>query len=217
VRWWLVDVAHPIRIVTPTLDGPVLEVLARTTRPLTGSEIHRIAGVGSPNGIRLALARLADQGVVIAEERARAVFHVANRDHLGWPAIESLANVRHALFERLGGEIQSWDPQPLHASVFGSAARGDGDTRSDIDLLVIRPDGLDEDESPWAEQVDRLRERIYRWTGNDGQVFQLDRSRLAEYVRAGDPLVGASLRDAVELAGPPLSVHIRTLPPAREA
>src|SRR6266508_1038245 len=66
-----VDVAHPIRAVVPTLDGPVLEVLARTTRPLTGREIHRLAETGSPNGVRLALTRLSGQGLVHAEERAR--------------------------------------------------------------------------------------------------------------------------------------------------
>jgi signal transduction histidine kinase len=81
-----VDVAHPIRSVVSTLDGPVLEVLARTTRSLTGREIHRLAGTGSPNGVRRALDRLAEQGLVHAEERAKAVFYPGNRDHVAWPA-----------------------------------------------------------------------------------------------------------------------------------
>lgn len=64
------DVAHPIHAVVPTLEGPVLEVLARTTT--------------------------------------------------------------------------------VHASLFGPFARGDGDASSDIGLLLVRPDGIDEDEQPWA-------------------------------------------------------------------
>jgi len=101
----LLDVAHPIRSVVPTLDGPVLEVLARTTRPLSGREVHRLAGTGSPNGIRLVLARLAEQGLVYAEERAKAVFYTANRDHVAWPAVEILTGLRRTLLDRLRAEL----------------------------------------------------------------------------------------------------------------
>jgi nucleotidyltransferase-like protein len=206
------DVAYPIRAVVPTLDGPVLEVLARTRRPMTGREVHRLTGVGSPNGVRLALRRLVGQGLVDAEERARSVFYVANRNHLAWPAVEQLTGLRSALFEALRAELETWAVAPLHASVFGSAARGDGDEASDIDILLIRPDDVDEDEPPWDDQVDRLRRQVGEWTGNHCQAFQLDRSRLAEHVEAADPMVHDWQRDAVELVGEPLSAILRTLP-----
>lgn len=206
------DVAHPIRVVVPTLDGPVLEVLARTTGPLSGREVHRLADAGSPSGVRLALIRLVEQGLVLAEERAQAVFYTANRQHLAWPAVEILTGLRAALLGRLREELQGWTLQPIHASLFGSAARGDGDTGSDIDLLLLRPDGVEEDEPPWADQVDRLRERIRAWTGNHCQTFQLDRARLAEHVRISDPLVDELRRDAITLAGRDLRAVLRKLP-----
>ncbi|PZF83612.1 nucleotidyltransferase domain-containing protein [Jiangella anatolica] len=201
------DVALPIRSVISTLDGPVLSVLARTTRPLTGREVQQLAGVGSPNGIRLALARLVHQGVVRADERAAAVFYQANRDHLAWPAVEILTSLRRTLLARLRAEFEAWQEQPTHASLFGSAARGDGDADSDIDILLVEPDH--HDETIWLEQIDQLRQRVETWTGNQCQVYTLAVARLAEHVAAGDPLVDGWLRDSVALAGASLQDVVR--------
>jgi predicted nucleotidyltransferase len=208
-----VDVEFPIRSVVPTLDGPVLATLARTTRPLTGREVHRLAGTGSANGVRLVLARLAREGVVRAEERAAAIFYEANREHLAWPAVEILANIRRTLLERLREEVHSWRYAAVHASLFGSAARGDGDADADIDILLVRPTGVDEDEPTWAEQVDDLRNRAERWTGNRCQPFQLDLERMTEYVRARDRLVDQWRRDAITLGGDDLRTVLRQIPP----
>src|ERR1035437_3462256 len=88
------DVSHPIRSVIPTLDAPVLEVLAGTTRGLSGREIHRLSSSGSLTGIQLVLARMVNQGLVTAEEHTSVTLYVANREHLAWPAIEQLAGIR---------------------------------------------------------------------------------------------------------------------------
>ena len=206
------NLAHPVRAVVPTLDGPVLEVLAGTTRPLTGREVHRLARAGSPNGVRRVLARLVEQGLVHAEERAAAVFYVANRDHVAWPAVDLLTSLRRSLLDRLHAEFGSWRPKPVHASLFGSAARGEGGDQSDVDVLLVRPEGVEEDESPWADQVDRLRRQVWAWTGNRCQAFQVDLVRLAEHVHARDPLVDAWLRDAITLVGSDLRTVLRRLP-----
>ena len=205
------DLTHPIHVLVPTLDGPILEVLARTTRPLTGREVQRLARKGSPSGVRLALSRLTEQGIVHADHRSTAVFYVANRDHLAWSAVETLTNLRRTLLQRLRTELESWHPPPIHASLFGSAARGDGDASSDVDILLIRADEVTEDHPPWAEQIDRLRRDVAVWTGNRCQVFELDRRRLAEHVRVHDPLIDAWLRDAIPLAGRDLRNTLRDL------
>lgn len=194
------NVAHPIRGIIPTLDAPVIEALAATTRPLTGREVHRLAGVGSTRGVRLVLGRLVEQGLVLAEARSNAVLYLANRQHLAWPALESLARLRLALHGRLTEEIEAWPLQPLHASMFGSAARADGDSSSDIDLLIVRPDRLGSVER-WDEQIDRLRAVVRTWTGNRCQAFDIGRERLVEHVAARDPLVDAWLTDGLHLTG----------------
>jgi hypothetical protein len=197
------NVAHPIRGIIPTLAAPVIETLAGTTRPLAGREVHRLGGVGSSRGVQLVLGRLVEQGLVLAEARSNAVFYVANRQHLAWPALENLVRLRLVLNTRLVEEIEAWPLQPLHASLFGSAARGDGDSSSDIDVLLIRPDRLGSLER-WEEQVDRLRAIVPAWTGNRCQAFDIGRERLAEHVAAHDPLVHAWLTEGVPLAGSPL-------------
>lgn len=210
-----VDLSHPSRSVVPTLDGIVLTVLVRTTRALTVSEIHRLAGTGSENGVRRVLSRLAREGTVRADEHSVATFYEANREHLAWSAIETLANLRRTLFERIREELNIWDPAACHASMFGSAARGDGDADSDIDILLIRPEGVEEEHEAWAAQVDRLRRRVEAWTGNYCQVFQINLDRLAAHVTAGDALVDEWRRDEVTLAGDSLRTVLRQLPPHR--
>lgn len=152
------------------------------------------------------LGRLTDEGIVSADHRGTATYYTANREHLAWPAIEALVRIRADLMARLARTISTWAIQPLHASLFGSTARGDGDNHSDIDLLLVRPDGPSQDvDDAWAGQVSELRRAIIRWTGNDCQIFQVGRSRLLEHVTARDPLVDAWLRDGVKLAGAPLT------------
>jgi len=201
------DLSHPIRGIIPTLDGPVLEVLAQTTRGLSGREVQRLAGTGSPRGVRLVLTRLVREGLVRAEEHPNAILYTANRAHLAWPAIESLTRLRSQLLERLRTAISEWRVAPLHASLFGSAARGDGSSESDIDLLLIRPDGVGDGDETWQGQVDTLRETAHALTGNRCQMLDIDRERLAQHIAARDPLVDEWLRDEVLLVG----THLRSL------
>ncbi len=199
------DLGHPVNSIAPPLVGRALEVLSGTVRPLSGREIGRIIGEGSPNGVWKALRRLEQQGLVIADHRAGATYYVANREHLAWPAVETLARLRVDLTERLGRELERWEIAPLHASIFGSMARGDADADSDVDLLLIRPEGLEAAQSDaWDAQVGDLQEAVWRWTGNRCQAFVIDPPRLAEHVRANDPLVRAWLEDGVLLAGRPI-------------
>jgi predicted nucleotidyltransferase len=207
-----VDLTHPIRVISPTLDGPTLEVLARTTRALTVGEVHRLLDTGSLNGVRLALTRLVRQGLVCADERTTAIFYRANRDHLAWPSVRGLVGLRRSLIDHLKHEIGSWVARPIHASLFGSAARGDGNPDSDIDILLVRPDEYDEDESPWADQLDRLREVVPMWTGNHCHPFQLDLARLGEHMGVRDPLVDEWLRDSIQLDGDELRTVLRRTP-----
>jgi len=201
------NVSHPVRGVIPTLDAPVLEALAGTTRPMTGREIHRLAKVGSDRGIRLVLNRLAAQGLAIADEHAGATLYVANRAHLAWPAIESLITLRMRFLGHLRDRIGTWEWPAVHASLFGSAARGDGDEHSDIDVLVVRPDDAPND--AWEAQLAALRAWVHESTGNRCQVFDVDRARFAEHVAADDPLVAAWRREGIHLVGSPIESLVR--------
>jgi hypothetical protein len=205
------DVSHPIRAVIPTLDGPVLEVLSGTTRSLTASEVHRLCGQASYMGVRKVLLRLASQGLAIADERGNATYYTANREHLAWPAIEALVGLRGQLLNRIRESVDNWTVRPTHVSLYGSAARRDGTAESDIDLLIIRPDEVGEEDEVWATQVDALRATVTTSTGNDCQAFVVDRARLAAHLAIDDPLLHNWLRDEVLIVGDPLGSIVATL------
>jgi len=131
------DLSDPTRALTPTLDGPVLSVLARAGRPLTVGEIAQQATRGSEIGIRRSVARLVEQGLVTATQMGRNLVHELNRDHVAAPAAALLADLRLELWRRLRETLSGWTEKPVHATVFGSAARGDGGPDSDIDLLLV--------------------------------------------------------------------------------
>lgn len=180
-------------------------MLAGTTAPLTGRQVARLAHRGSSPAVSAALDRLVEQGLVRREHAGRAYLHTLNRDHVAAPAVELLAGLRSELLRRLRTVLGAFRPRPLHASMFGSAARGDGDAWSDIDLLVVRRANIGEDDSGWRTQVDGLGEAIYDWTGNHAAIIEvgedefgtltLERPRILEDLRAdGIDLVGTPLR-----------------------
>ncbi|MEX2547971.1 MAG: nucleotidyltransferase domain-containing protein [Chloroflexota bacterium] len=204
------DLSNPAATISAPLTGRVLETLSGTTLPLSGREIHRITGFGSVAGVWKVLARLEQQGVVVADHRLKLTHYVGNREHLAWPAIESLVGLRSALFERIRAEIQAWTVPPIHASVFGSAARRDADAESDVDLLLVCEDSL----APihletWEHQLARLREQVRTWTGNNCQTLAISRRRFGQHVAARDPMVKEWERDSVLIAGEPVSTLIR--------
>jgi len=96
-----VDLSDPTRAITPTLDGPVLAVLAQSGRPLTVGEVAAVSARGSEIGVRRALGRLVDQGIVRATEMGRNRVHELNREHLAAPAAELFAGLRLELWKRL--------------------------------------------------------------------------------------------------------------------
>ena len=132
------DVSDPTRSITPSLDGPVLAVLASAGRPMTVGEIAQVSPRGSEIGIRKCVNRLVAQGIVRATEMGRNRVHELNREHIAAPIAIQMANLRLELINRLRGEFAVWTPRPIAAWMFGSTARGDGDENSDIDLLLIR-------------------------------------------------------------------------------
>ena len=220
----IVNLSDPTRAVTPTLDGPVLAVLAAAGRPLTVGEVARLVVRGSEIGVRRCLARLVDEGIVKSTEMGRNRVHELNREHIAASVADLLATMRPELFRRIRGELSRWRPRPYYACVFGSAARGDGDTTSDIDLLVIHAPFPGDPKPPkqkrirdsfahvlsepapvpaseakrWAAQVERLREKVRAWTGNPVQIVDLS---WGEWVtHRGEPgLFEEIRRDAIEV------------------
>lgn len=194
--------SQPLATVSPAIHGRVLAVLARTDKPLTG---RTVASLVEPHtslrGVQLTLDDLVLHGVVAREKAGRAYLYTLNRDHLAAAAIIALTNAYTELQDRIRAEIGNWRPAAVAVWLFGSVARGQADTGSDVDLLVVRPDTVDPDLAAWLEQVDTLRDHITRWTGNDCEILELSSSELAAAVAREESLVADLRRDAVRLTG----------------
>jgi predicted nucleotidyltransferase len=196
------DLSRPWALIRSPIDMEVLLVLLGTTRPLTGREVARLVRAGSQPAVNAALRRLAEEGLVRAEEAGNAYLHTFNREHLGAQAVEMLAGIRRELERRLRAEIGEWEIKPAHVSMFGSAARGDGDTRSDIDLFVVRPADVPEDNPDWRDQLDRLSDHVHDWTGNRAVLSEVSVADVRRLRRDRPPVVEELRRDAITLAGP---------------
>ena len=223
------DLTDPTRAVTATLDGPVLAALDRSGKPLTAGEVAAQTPRGSEIGVRRSLARLTEQGIVRATEMGRNRVHELNRDHLAAPVAVTLSGLRLELWKRLRDTLGTWNPKPVYACVFGSAARGDGNTSSDIDLLLVhpplpgendprrQPGGMDaiaglaaefmavqlteRQAAKWRRQVDRLRGLVGDWTGNPLQAVELSTFQWASHRRKSSALFEEITRDAIEVTG----------------
>jgi predicted nucleotidyltransferase len=184
---------------------------------------------GSEIGVRRSLSRLTDQGIVRATEMGRNRVHELNREHLAAPVAELLSGLRLELWSRFRKKLATWNPRPVYGCIFGSAARGDGDAQSDIDLLLVHgplPGEADPRRSSgglsavagfaaelmavplterqmakWQRQVDQLRELVLGWTGNPLQVVEMSTFQWADHKRRQSDLAVEISRDAVGVVG----------------
>lgn len=196
------NLTNPMNVISPGGRGVVLSILARTTEPLSGRRIAELAGeqLGKTRALEV-LGQLADAGVVLVESRPPALLYQLNREHLAASAIIQLAELRSALIERLRSQLEGWEHPAATAWLFGSAARGDGDESSDIDIAVVRPDALDADDPIWSVQIVDLSDAVAGWTGNEAGVIEYSEAEIAELVRAGEGIVANIAAEGIHLVG----------------
>ncbi|GAA4672386.1 nucleotidyltransferase domain-containing protein [Frondihabitans cladoniiphilus] len=200
------DLSHPIRSVMPQLDGEIFSVLARTTQPLTGRKIAGLVDRGSVAGVRRALGRLVQDGLVLSDQIGSALVYVANRQHLLWPAVETMLDATQRVPSELRARIAESaaafgqeEQSVLTVALYGSVARGDSSAQSDIDLVIVATGESVEVAERFADIV---AVDVRRWTGNDCNAYCVDEARLQEMTRDHDPIIESWASDAVTIAGP---------------
>ena len=195
--------------------------------------------------MRRSLARLVEQGIVTATVMGRNQVHELNRDHVAAPVADLLAGLRVELWKRLRSTLGGWNPKPLYGCVFGSAARGDGDAGSDVDILLVhqpfpgdsdprrrRSAGLadqvadlgaefiavkltERQAAKWRRQVDELHRQVRAWSGNPLQVVEMSSYEWADHGRRDCSLFLEIKRDAVEVAAYPATTFTGPVTVAR--
>lgn len=195
------ELQRPLAVVTPTIDGDVLCVLAGADAAFTGRQVARLLPDHSQKGIHNVLRRLVEQGIVRMAVAGPAHLYNLNREHLAAPCIVSLCQLKDQLRQRVGELVQGWSVPVEAVILFGSAARGEMRPASDIDLLVVRPASVDEE--VWDEQSAELTERVSAWTGNDARTVEMTPAEVRDGLEAGDGLLRAIRDEGQVLFGDP--------------
>ena len=201
------DFSEPWRTLSMTLEGPVLRTLSRTTEAMTRSDILRLTPNTSEAGLRKVLTRLVEQGMVIEGKVAHIYTYKANREHLMWDAVEVLITAHARLQTRLRGFIATWPIPPLSVMIFGSMAKGNTTTESDIDIMIIEPSPTKKTYDEDQERREQLREKVEAWTGNHADLMVLTPYSLLEDRYRGEPVLDS---DTILIVGNPLN---ELLPP----
>jgi predicted nucleotidyltransferase len=203
------ELHRPFRVVTPTVDGDVLAALARVESSFTPPQLHRVIGRHSEAGVRKALHRLAEQGLVRRRSAGRADLYELNRDHLAAPYVTAMAMLFDEFLRRAHDHLAKWGPRCEYAALFGSAARGEMQPDSDLDILIVRPTRVEADDPAWLDQLLQFERACTAWTGNDSRVLEWNAAEVRSGVRSGEPVLRDVLRDGIRLYGP--SNYLRAL------
>lgn len=196
------DFTAPISNVIPGARGVVLGILAATDAALTGNKIAELSdGAVSQSGVSKAMAPLVASGVVRVEHAGPANLYTLNRDHVAAGAVVAAADLRNELLARMTAAAQAWEIVAVAVVLFGSAARATAGTASDIDVLVVRPDGVSPDDPRWETQTMAYAADVGCWSGNGCQLLEYSESEYHALVAADDRLVHGIRNEGIVLAG----------------
>ncbi len=190
------DLGSPVLDIAPAVRGALLQTLARLEQPVTRRQLAAAASV-APGNASAVIAELIQAGLVHETVAGRSSMVVLNRDHLAAGPVLALAGLRGELIRRMRERLSAW-PELNGAWLFGSVARGDADSDSDVDLLIVADDLQSHD---LHERLSRLQADVRSWTGNDLQLVEHSPSSWRKLVRAKNPLVEQIRLDGIALAG----------------
>ncbi|MBT8240729.1 MAG: helix-turn-helix domain-containing protein [Acidimicrobiia bacterium] len=194
------DFTRPVEAVIPGTQGRVLAVLAETTAELNLRTVARLARVSPAQASRV-LPGLVELGLVERREVPPSSLFRLNHENVAARVVIELARSHEVGLERIGEAAGELPVPPASVVIFGSFARREADRHSDIDALVVRPTGLDEDDDTWTAGVELWRERVRAITGNRVELIEADRAEAAEKLASKRPMWGDIARHGVVVHG----------------
>jgi predicted nucleotidyltransferase len=194
------NLTNPVRSVAPTVDADVLAVLARNHTPLSGLQIQKLAG-RSYDRVRAVLERLVVDGVAHVDRHGNTNAYRLNRSHVLADAIVALAAALWSVEDHAQQLVVQLLPKPLVVALFGSFARRDGNSASDIDMIIVRGESVQGDDLAWRRQVDHVASELELKSGNHVQVVELSVAEMESAIAEDQPLITSLRRDGVVLTG----------------
>lgn len=193
------DFSRPVEAVVGGVQGRLLAVLAEVTTPLTLRTLARLADVSPAQASRV-LPRLVDLGMVERREVPPASQFLLVRENVAAQLILALADAGTTVLQRMGEAAADIRPAPRAIVVFGSFARGEAD-ESDIDVLVVRPDDIDEDDQRWSESLEAWRRQVRAIAGNGVEMLEASAADATAKLRGRSELWRDIRRDGIVVHG----------------
>lgn len=166
------DFARPIEAIVPGAQGRVLAVLVGTTAELNLRTIAQLAGISQAQASRL-LPDLVALGVVERWEVPPSSLFRLVPEHVASRALLALAQSADTVLDEMGRLAGALPQPPVSVIVFGSFARREADVESDIDVVVIRPTEVDEDDDEWLAALEAWRRDVRRLAGSPVEVLEV--------------------------------------------
>lgn len=172
------DFVRPIEAIVLGAQGRVLAVLAETTAELNLRTIAQLAGISQAQASRL-LPDLVALGVVERREVPPASLFRLVPENVASQALLALAHATDTVLDELGRIAAALPCPPVSVIVFGSFARREAVADSDIDIVVVRPAEVDEDDDAWSASLETWRRDVRRLTGNPVEVLEVSADEAA--------------------------------------
>lgn len=115
-----------------------------------------------------------------------------------WPPLQLAHDAQEQLYATIAETVSLWPEAPETVSVFGSVARRESGSDSDLDLLIVwrSAPGPASDDAQHALSL-----KITAMTGNPVQLYVITMQQLAEHVRQEEPIVDEWRTEARPLVG----------------
>jgi len=195
-----VDFAAPVQSLIPGAQGRLLAVLAETTAELNLRTIARLSGVSLAQASRV-MPALVELGVVERRDVPPAALFRLVEEHIASRAVLAVARARTTVLQELGSTAAKLSPAPSSVIIFGSFAQGAAQAESDIDILVVRPDSVDDDDHTWHASLEGWRHHARRLTGNPVEILEVAASDATRLLRGRRPLWSDIRRHGVVVHG----------------
>jgi predicted nucleotidyltransferase len=144
---------------------------------------------------------LVELGIVDRREAPPSALFRFVPDNIAARAVSALAGARKTVLEEIAGAAGDLIPEPASVIVFGSFARAEAVRGSDLDVVVVRADGIEEEDARWRESMAAWSDGLRRLTGNAVDVVEVSPPDAIRFLRSRKPLWLDVQRDGVAVFG----------------
>ena len=193
-----------VEALIPGVQGRVLGVLARTETEMTIRTVASLADA-SPQQATVVVTHLVDLGVVSRREAGSSSLVRLERENEAARVVLALARLQESTMDRLTDVARHVVPVPVSLIVFGSFARGEADTESDLDILAVRSSEVAADDNEWIDSLGRWEVDARKIVGNPVNMMVVAFDEVPALLRRRSGPWQTIAREGIPLLGSPLS------------